>query len=79
MEEVKADQKAEETAKPADPKVFLYVAKAPTGEINFQIGGHDAEVLGLIEFAKFFMNKKLTDQLKFEQKMQEKATPKAVQ
>ena len=72
MEQVSAPKDEQPTA-PDAPKVFLYVEKTAKGEVKFQIGGHDAEVLGLIEFAKFFMNRKLTDQLKFESTVGPKA------
>jgi hypothetical protein len=57
------------------PAVYLYVAKETAGNVTFQIGGHDLEILGLIEFATFFMRKKMEEQLKFETAIK----PKAVQ
>lgn len=63
-----------EDQKQETPKIFVYVYKKESGDVSFQIGGHDIEVLGLLEFADFFMKKKMTDALK----IQDSVEPKVV-
>jgi hypothetical protein len=49
----------------APQKPFVYAQMNEDKTIQFQMGGSDADALGLLEFSRLVMQKRILDHLKF--------------
>lgn len=66
--ELKAvNQKVDATETPSKPVATFTISKLPNGSVQFNFGGPDSDVLGIIEFGKIMIQDRLRRGLAMEE------------